>query len=176
MIGNFFKNLLLQKLILKNPQNNDFTTVPLGYSWTLLASLLFSAWVVPFYRKNYILAIFAYIIPLIITIQMLKNPSSFIYIGAIWAFYIVVGVFAAFYNKIYLNSLFKKGYFIVYAPKNYKLEPTNFLEENSITMEEIHQTLAKKTTKRLVIMALVFLAAVFVSYILSFNANVIAVK
>lgn len=75
------------KFILKNPRTGSIKAAPVGFSWTVL---LFG-FLVPVYRKDWLWAILMLILE-IPTFGLASVP------------------FAFFYNKIYIKSLFRRGY------------------------------------------------------------------
>lgn len=78
------------KLILKNPRTDLLKEAPIGFSWTIL----FFDFFVPLYRKDFLWAF----------VMILCDAVSF----GLSTFY-----FAFAYNRIYAQSLFKKG-FVLY--------------------------------------------------------------
>ncbi len=166
--GLFFKIgkyiFLNNSLILFNKQKNDYKVAKIGYSFTMLISIIIGFWLVPFFRKDYKTLI--YLILCMITIVLIQKLNFFVDYNIITLlFFMFFLIFAFFYNKIYFKQIISKEYSIfsldyllnrndIYKVTNKNL--SSLIEKNNQIDPMLENSLINKMYKRLFITIFVY--------------------
>ena len=163
MLKKYFERALFNKVILKNPEDGTILSCPLGFSFTTLISIIFGIWIVPLYRKHYLFAFILFSIPLYFTYKYIQNPiANSLYMYFIYLIYTSIIILAFFYNKYYLQSLLKKGYSVLYAPKSISIP----IEQHNLSQLEIYANVYKYSVRRVIIVIIAYIVITIISTLL----------
>ncbi|MFL1781096.1 hypothetical protein ABSA28_00813 [Candidatus Hepatincolaceae symbiont of Richtersius coronifer] len=140
--------MTFKSIVLRNEQSGEIRLANMGYSFSLLLSIPFSAWVVPFFKKDYLYALLIYGFILIYNISYLfiykDQLNNYVAYTLTIIYFSILIIFAFFYNKIHINSLFKKGYKIINIEdifdQNIKNKILTLYEENVLRDVYIEKT------------------------------------